>query len=675
MTHPLAPIPRLADRLELLERPEGLEAVVGGHRRLRLSAEAAWLVSQLDGRLTVEGIAARLEQRLGRAVTPVQARELLERTLVTQGIATFAPGTRQRATRRQRVHTLHAGARVARLAQRLAWLTHPAVMLSLALGAAITLGAAVLRTGSADWRAPLGWALALPLALVSLWVHEWMHAAAFSRGGGVPGAITLTLGQGLRLTTELPDTRRLPRGARLGVDLAGVYAQWVLAGAVAGLAIAFAGPMPIPALALTVLFALFNLVPHPGSDGAWFVQDLLEQDLGDRIERAPELGRLVHLWREKLAIGLVALSGSEASSTMTRLLPTMLAMSFPHASAARLRAIARESASAHAWFVRDCSAIARGERAERIVHASVIRRLRSEGRGALVCAMHLGPFPYIPVALGELGCSVMAYAAESVRTGVESVWQSAAQHQGATFEALTASSSRDALRAVRGLREGKFLALYMDGQFSASRDQHRADFRFLGQDLYMRTGPALLAASAGVPIVLAACYWDRLGRRIVRFSEPLPPPASREEAAIIERTAEMYRWFEPIVAERPGQWPGWAWPIQHWRRAGSSPTATREAFEQAISQARGALQGERANARLVADDTHAQWIEMNGERLLIDGPGRRVLAASALSCNVLDAAHRRTRLRDLPQRLKQSADVLAVEVARLTLSAMARIEG
>ena len=66
---------------------------------------------------------------------------------------------------------------------------------------------------------------------------------------------------------------------------------------------------------------------------------------------------------------------------------------------------------------------------------------------------------------------------------------------------------------------------------------------------------------------------------------------------------------------------------------------------------------------------------MNGERLLIDGPGRRVLAASALSCSVLDAAQRGTRLRDLPRRLAQPADVLAVEVARLTLSGMARIEG
>lgn len=674
MDAPLASIPRLADRLELLERPDGLEAVVQGNRRLRLSAEAAWLVSQLDGRLTVEGIAERLEQRLGRAVTPEQARELLERTLVTQGIATFAPGPARRAARRQRVYRLHAAASVAQVAGRLGWLAHPAVMLGLAVGAAIALGAAALQAEASDWRAPLGWLLAVPLVLVSLWLHEWAHAAAFARGGGVPGAITLTRGDGLRLSTELPDARRLPRGARLSVDLAGVHAQWVLAGAVAALAVALGGPLPMPALTLVVLSVLLNLLPHAGSDGAWFAQDLLERDSGDRIERAPALGRLAHLWREKLGIELVARTERDPSAMITRLLPTMLAMSFPDASPARLKAIARDNACAHAWFVRDCRAIANGERPERILHASVIRRLRSEGRGALVCAMHLGPFPYVPVALGELGCSVMAYAAEGVRTGVEDVWRAAAQHQGATFEALTASSSRDALRAVRGLRDGKFLALYIDGQFSASRDQHRADFRFLGQDLYMRTGPALLAASAGVPIVLAACYWDGVGRRIVRFSDPLPPPESREEAAVIERTAEMYRWFEPIVAERPGQWPGWAWPIQHWRRAGSSPTATREAFDAGISEARAALAGDRGGAKLVADATHAQWIEMNGERLLIDGPGRRVLAASALTCAVLDAAHRRTPLRDLTRRLTQPADALAVEVAKLTLSRMARIE-
>lgn len=667
-------IPRLSDRTELLDRPEGLEAVVAGQRRLRLSPETAWLVSQLDGRLTVEGIAERLAARLGSAVTPAQARELLDRTLVTHGIATFDAATGRPMARRQRVHTLHPGAQVAAAARQLRLLAHPAVMLGAAGGATLALGAALARAQPTDWRSPLGWALALPVAALSLWAHEWMHAIAFARGGGVPGAITLTSGRGLRLSTELPEARALRRGARLSVDLAGVHAQWVMAGALAALALARGGPLPLPMLAATVLLVVLNLLPHPGRDGAWFLSDLLEPADGDRITRVPALGRLVRLQQARLKIELLTRLRGGASPLISRVLPTMLAMSFPRASPSWRRAIARENAVARLWFGRDTKAIAAGERPERIVHASVIRKLRAEGRGALVCSMHLGPFPYVPVALAELGCSVMAYAAEEVRAGVERSWLEAAQHQGASFEALTASSSRDALRAVRGLRAGKFLALYMDGQFAASRDQHRSDFHFLGQDLYMRTGPALLAATAKVPIVLAACYWDAIGQRIVRFSDLIPPPESRADADIIARTAELYRWFEPIVAARPGQWPGWAWPIQHWRRTGGSPTTTREQFGQAITEAGAALRGERAGARLLADDTHAQWLELNGERLLIDGPGRRVLAASALSCAVLESAHRHTRLRHLPRRLAQTPETLAVEVARLTLAGLARIE-
>ncbi|MEO7867167.1 MAG: hypothetical protein ABIU54_05980 [Candidatus Eisenbacteria bacterium] len=666
-------IPQLTARTELLDRPEGLEAVVAGQRRLRLSPEAAWLVSQLDGRLTVEGIAERLGARLGRAVTPAQARDLLERTLVSQGIATFGAAAARHRIRRHRVHTVHPGAFVAATARRLAILAHPAVMLALAAGAAVVLGQVVTQAQPDDWHAPLGWALAPPLAALSLWAHEWMHAIAFARAGGVPGAITLTPGGGLRLSTELPKVRSLPRGKRLAVDLAGVYAHWVLAGAAAALAFIGGGPLPLPALAAMVLLAVLNLVPYPGSDGARLLQDLFQDAGDDRIARMPRLGRLVQLQMERFKLEMVARMGGGASPMVSRVLPTMLAMSFPSASPAWLRTVARKSAVARVWFVRDTKAIAAGERVEQIRHASVIRGLRAQGRGALVCSMHLGPFPYVPVALAELGCSVMAYASEDVRAGVESSWIEAARHQGASFEALTARSSRDALRAVRGLREGRFLALYMDGQFAASRDQHRSDFRFLGQDLYMRTGPALLAASAKVPIVLAACYWDGIGRRMVEFSDPIPPPESRDDNAIIARTAELYRWFEPIVAARPGQWPGWAWPIQHWRRTGNSPTATREAFEHAIREAGSALRGESGNVRLVADDTLAQWLEMNGERLLIDGPGRRVLAASPLACDVLEAAHRRTRLRELPQRLSQTPEILAVEVARLTLSGLARL--
>lgn len=667
-------IPRVADRIELLERPEGLEAVVAGQRRLRLSAEAAWLIGQLDGRLTVDGIAERLEARLGHPVSPAQARELLERTLITHGIATFEPVRRGRPVRRHRVRVLHPAAQVGPVARSIAVLAHPVTMLVLSGGALFVLARAFATATLADWRAPLGWILALPLAAFSLWAHEWLHAAAFVRGGGVPGPITFTQTAAFRFTTELPDVRRLPRAARLIVDIAGVYAQWVIAGSVAALAMANGTPLPMPALSAVLVLIAINLLPQVGSDGTWFVQDLFEQTAGDQIVRWPRARRALELLRLRLTIEGAARTGRDPASMISRVLPTMLAMSFPDAKPAWLRRVARDNATSRLWFVRDGKAIADGERPEQIHRISVIRRLRQEGRGALVCSMHLGPFPYVPIALAELGCPVMAYAAEGVRSGVESSWLSAAAHQGAQFEALTATSSRDALRAVRGMRDGKFLVLYMDGQFSASRDQHRADFRFLGQELYMRTGPALLAASAGVPIVLAACYWDGLGRRIVTFSDPLPPPESRQESAIIATTESMYRWFEPIVAARPGQWPGWAWPIQHWRRTGNSPTTTREAFEQAIRVAADALRGEQGNARLVAETTRSQWIEMQGEHLLIDGPGRRVLAASKRTCDVLDGAHRRMRLRELPRHTGQSVDALAVEVARLTLSNVARIE-
>ncbi len=288
-------VPRLADRAELQERPEGLEAVVAGQRRVRLSPEAAWLVAQLDGRLTVEGIAARLEQRLGQAVTPLQAHDLLDRTLVTHGIATFAASKGRTTAARLRVLTMHPAREVASVAARLRFLAHPLLMLTAAISSAVALGAAAASAQASDWRTPLGWALALPLAALSLWAHEWMHGIAFARGGGIPGAITFTRGWGFRMSTELPYAQTLSRPARILVDIAGVYAQWVVAGIVAAIALTLGAGVPMPALAITVVLALLNLTPRSGSDGAWLVQDLFGRDLGDRIVRVPQWGRLLGL--------------------------------------------------------------------------------------------------------------------------------------------------------------------------------------------------------------------------------------------------------------------------------------------------------------------------------------------------------------------------------------------
>src|SRR5206468_290169 len=62
------------------------------------------------------------------------------------------------------------------------------------------------------------------ITVVSAGFHEFGHAAALRRGGGTPGA----MGAGLYLVwpafyTDVTDSYRLGRGARLRTDLGGLY--------------------------------------------------------------------------------------------------------------------------------------------------------------------------------------------------------------------------------------------------------------------------------------------------------------------------------------------------------------------------------------------------------------------------------------------------------------------
>lgn len=217
------------------------------------------------------------------------------------------------------------------------------------------------------------------------------------------------------------------------------------------------------------------------------------------------------------------------------------------------------------------------------------------------------------------------------------------------------------------------VVLYMDGQHGAGerRDQHRADFRFCGSELFMRTGPAFLARRAGVPILPAIAFRQGLARRVVEFGAPLPPPDGDDEASLVARTAELYRWFEPHVHEHPEQWPGWLYPIMHWRATGSTPTATRAEYDAAVARAASGLAGGRAT--LQCDPTRTGWIEVSREILLVHGPSRRVLQGDPTTRALLSAAERRVRLRDLPRRLGESPEALAPQVARLTLAGLAEL--
>jgi len=655
---PEPPVPRIAPGVELHSLPEGGgEVLLDRARRLRLSPEALWLLEQIDGRTTLADLAARLSTRFDRVIGADEAADLVQRTLVTNGLATLAPADTARPPRLHRVRraTLASEAAVRTWARRLARFAPPALLPVLGLASAVTAAIAIGR-GGATWSSPAAWVPALPLVALSLLVHEWAHAIALARAGGSPGAITLRLrGLLVSLSSDLAGFDALPRRDRVAVDIAGVSGQLVVAG-LAGVAWLSAGVTPpAPALVAVLASVALNLLPGAGTDGRWLLDDLARRTPSDLVRRRVSPVRWIErfarvaAWRGRIALGRVA------DRDTHHLLPVFVSASFPQWSAGRLRRHCARHMVSRELTRLDHDDVARGARADEIRHPHSIRELRRANQGAVVCAMHIGPFHYVPVALGELGCDMVGYAAPGPHGTYAEHWRESARRLGTRFDVLSPRSNRDALRAVRAVQAGRMLVVFMDGQHATSREHHRADFRFMGNDLYMRIGAALLAHRAGAPIVLAASHREGLARRVVEFSDPLPPPVDGSNEAAIARTAEMYAWFERVVAKYPEQWAGWVWPMLHWRATGASPRATLAEVEAALERARRALAGEPRRVRLAADPTRANWIEWNAERLVVHGPARRVLVASPLACSLLDAAFRRARIADLPRRLGETA--------------------
>ena len=135
---------------------------------------------------------------------------------------------------------------------------------------------------------------ALGLLATATLFHEFGHATACRYGGGRPGAI----GAGVYLMfpafyTDVTDSYRLSRRARLRVDLGGVYfnAVWIVAAAIVYHFVPY--PPLLVILAFSNLTIIQQLLPVVRLDGYWVLSDLVGvPDLFARIK--PAIKSVIH---------------------------------------------------------------------------------------------------------------------------------------------------------------------------------------------------------------------------------------------------------------------------------------------------------------------------------------------------------------------------------------------
>ncbi|MGH2379957.1 MAG: lysophospholipid acyltransferase family protein [Candidatus Limnocylindria bacterium] len=180
----------------------------------------------------------------------------------------------------------------------------------------------------------------------------------------------------------------------------------------------------------------------------------------------------------------------------------------------------------------------------RIENVEVLARARAEGKGVLICTIHVGGMDLIGPALKVSGEALHVVADDTT--------------YGRLYDHLSATRARQGIlvigwRNLRGLfrvlRENGNLVLFCDGGY------RRGDVpvELCGEATTFPIGPATLAAKTGAPLLPVWCRRtpdDRFDARGLPFIHC----ESTEPAEIHRATQAVADALGAVIAEDPGQW-------------------------------------------------------------------------------------------------------------------------
>lgn len=251
----------MATIVDVPVRPEGVELIGemqgSGYRTppalvrrqdgqtLQLTPLLYAVLEAVDGRRGHGEIAAHASARTGRTISATDVETLVERQLRPRGLVLQADGTAAALERASPLTGLRLKVAVTdpaltrRITEPFTALFHPLVWLPVLAVFAWVAWWLLMERGlaAATYQAfakPDLLALVLVVTVLSAGFHEFGHAAAARRGGAQPGA----MGAGWFLLwpafyTDVTDTYRLDRSARIRTDLGGLYFNAIVAVAIA----------------------------------------------------------------------------------------------------------------------------------------------------------------------------------------------------------------------------------------------------------------------------------------------------------------------------------------------------------------------------------------------------------------------------------------------------------
>ncbi len=190
-------------------------------------------------------------------------------------------------------------------------------------------------------------------------------------------------------------------------------------------------------------------------------------------------------------------------------------------------------------------------------------RSRALGHGVVVAASHTGNWDLAACAIARQ-MELMVVTKRLSVTSFDTFWQSTRSHQGVSLV-----EANGAMRRARiALGRGAAVAMMID-QAPGSRRQ-ALGVEFLGRPALADRAPAVLAAAAGAPLVVAASLRDSNGEHVLRVLDVIVPPERPTRRWIDEATLSATRALDGFVRAHPSQW---LWLHRRWKTV--DPTATK----------------------------------------------------------------------------------------------------
>lgn len=266
------------------------------------------ILREIDGARTPEMVAAAVSEATGRTVSEDNIRHLVDKQLRPLGLLVLPDGGQPATKKRNPLlglrfrYAVTEPDRTRRLTDPFRFLFRPWMVVPMLAVFAVVCWWVFFRKGLAHaaydaFERPGLLILVFVVTILSAGFHEFGHAAAARYGGATPGA----MGFGVYLVwpafyTDVTDTYRLGRRARVRTDLGGLYFNAIVAVAIAGLWWWLKYDALLLVVATQILQMLRQLAPMVRFDGYHVLADLTGvPDLYSRI-KPTLLGLLPWRW-------------------------------------------------------------------------------------------------------------------------------------------------------------------------------------------------------------------------------------------------------------------------------------------------------------------------------------------------------------------------------------------